>query len=298
MSKDIRKQTSMSNRSYSVVPLRQSTKGKTPPVCSRSSISVLKKPNKPVDRTLICRHEKKYLVSEAKALALMHFVEAYLPLDRYCKLQPSGMTPIVSLYLDSHNLQLCRESMDGHKNRFKLRIRSYTDDLDSPRFFEIKRRINHVIFKTRAQVKHCDVASLLSGLSLPEDCGVDQATLKQFQLYVNSINAAPVIKIRYMRRAYEGDSNNRVRITFDRQLAFNASSAPEVLLNGPNWQCYPLNGVILEIKFTGSYPAWLSQMVKRFDLHQRSFSKYALSVENACLMKFCAPKTVSRIYQL
>lgn len=296
--KDILKQTSVLNRSSSVVPLRQASWEKTHPVRSRSSISVLKKPNKPAEHTLSYRYELKYLVSEANALALMHFVEAHLPLDRYCKLQPGGMSPIVSLYLDSHNLQLCRESLEGHKNRFKLRIRSYTDDLDYPRFFEIKRRISPVILKSRARVEHCDVASLLSGLSLPEeDCNGDQAILSQFRLYVNIINAAPVIKIRYIRRAYEGDSNNRVRVTFDHQLAYNVSSAPEVSFNGPGWQRYPLNGIILEIKFTGSYPTWLNQMVKCFDLHQQSFSKYARSVKNACLLKFCAPKVPARIYQ-
>lgn len=292
MSKYVRKQTSMSNGGSSVVPLRQAIRGKTSPVTS-----AVKKPNKPVDRTLTHRHEIKYLVSEAKAMALMHFVEAYLPLDRYCKLQPGGMTPIVSLYLDSHNFQLCRESLDGHLNRFKLRIRSYTDDLDSPRFFEIKRRLNRVIIKSRAPVRHCEVESLISGIPLPQDRNTDQETLKQFQLYVNSISAAPVIKIRYLRRAYEGDSINRVRVTFDHQLAFNLSSASEVSLNGPNWQSYPLNGVILEIKFNGNYPIWLNQMVRRFGLRQQSFSKYALSIKNACLLKFCAPKTLSGIYQ-
>ena len=292
-------QTFISNRSPSVVLLRPTTTEKISPVCSKSNISVPKKPKELVDCALNCRHELKYFVSEAKALAIRHFVEAYLPLDRYCELQPDGMSPIVSLYLDSHNLQLCRESLEGHKNRFKLRIRSYTDDPDYPRFFEIKRRINPIIFKSRARVKHCDVASLLSGLSLPEeDCNGDQATLKQFQLYVNRINAAPVIKIRYIRRAYEGDSNNRVRITFDRQLAFNVSSAPEVSFNGPGWQCYPSNGVVLEIKFNGSYPAWLNQMVRCFNLRQQSFSKYARSVKNACQLKFCAPKVPARIYPL
>jgi SPX domain protein involved in polyphosphate accumulation len=278
----------------SVVPLRQTTREKTPPAYSRN-IKIPEKTIEPVDRTLTCRREMKYLVSKAKAMAIMHFVEAYLPLDRFCKLQPNGMTPIVSLYLDSHNLQLCRESLEGQKNRFKLRVRSYSDDLDSPYFFEIKRRINRVILKARAQVKHSDVASLISGIPLPQDRSTDHASLKQFQLYVNSINAAPVVRVRYLRRAYEGDSNNRVRITFDHQLAFNVGTASKVSLNGLGWQSFGLNGVVLEIKFNGDYPAWLNHVARRFDLRQRSFSKYAISMQNACLSKFCAPKIITRI---
>ena len=252
---------------------------------------------KPVDLNFGCRYELKYLISESKAQALAQFVQSYLPLDRYCKLQSSDAYPIVSLYLDSHNLQLCRESLEGHKNRFKLRVRSYTDDPDYPRFFEIKRRMNTVIIKDRAQVVHCNVARLLSELSLPTGgYRPDGDTLEQFRLYTNSINAGPVIRVRYMRHAYEDDSQTRVRVTFDRQLAFNVSSVPDVLFTGEGWQRHPIKGVILEIKFIGRYPAWLNQMVKCFDLHQWSLSKYARSVKRSCLLKFCAPKIPVRIY--
>jgi hypothetical protein len=267
---------------------------KTSPAYSRN-VSVLEKPINPVDRALDCRHEIKYLISEAKAMAIRHFVEAYLPLDQYCELLPNGTTPIVSLYLDSHNLRLCRESLEGHKNRFKLRVRSYSDDLDSPHFFEIKRRINQVIIKARAQVEHSDVASLISGISLPQDRITNHDALRQFQLYVNSINAAPVVRVRYLRRAYEGHANNRLRITFDRQLAFHIDSKPRALLYGSDWRPFASNGVVLEIKFSGNYPVWVNHLVRRFYLRQQSFSKYALSMQSACRSKFYAPKIITRI---
>ena len=296
MLEELRKQASRSNRDSSVVPLKPTTTEKTSSVRVKGNIS-MPKPNKPADHTLSCRHEIKYLVSESKAHAVMRFVELYLPLDRYCKSQPSGAYPIVSLYLDSHNLQLCQESLQGHKNRFKLRIRSYTDDTNYPCFFEIKRRMNSIIIKDRARVKHHNIAGLISGLSLPpQDYSTDQQTLKQFRLYMSSINARAVIGIRYMRRAYEGNSQTRVRVTFDRQLAFKADNTADVLLSGQGWQQHPTKGVILEVKFTGYYPAWLNQMVKSFDLHQRSLSKYASSVKKSCLMKFCAPDLPARIY--
>jgi hypothetical protein len=246
------------------------------------------------DRTLWCRYEMKYVVSEAQAAAIMQFVEPYLKLDHYSKLQPTGFYPIVSLYLDSDDMQLCRESLRGHLKRFKLRIRSYSDDLDYPRFFEVKRRANTVIIKSRARVKTADVAALLSGQYVPPVHGhkTEVESLKQFQLYMKAIHARPKVLIRYVRRAYEGDSENRVRVTFDRQLGYNVSRVPVVTLGGGGWQRHylTLNAVILEIKFTGRYPAWLSRMAECFDLNQRSASKYATSIKRACLAKFCAPE--------
>ena len=252
-----------------------------------------KRPGRSVDRTLRCRHEMKYLITEAKAEAIKHFIRPYLQPDRYCKLQRGGTYPIVSLYLDSNDLRLCRESLTGQKNRFKLRIRSYTDEPDYPRFFEIKRRVTNIIIKSRARVMHRDVPGLLAGLPLPpQDYTTDEEALNQFQFYMKIINAGPVVLIRYMRQAFEGDSETRVRVTFDRELCYSVTRIPEVKLEGSGWQRNSLTvgRVILEIKFTDRYPGWLSRMVGYFGLRQQSISKYATSIKQSCALRFCAPR--------
>ncbi len=245
------------------------------------------------DRTLACRYELKYLITESKAAAIAHFIKPFLEPDRYCKLQPRGDYPIVSLYLDSQDLKLCHESLGGLKNRFKLRIRSYTDEPDYPRFFEIKRRINTVIVKARARVMDPDVPVLLACLPLPpQNYTADIKTINQFQLYIDSIRARPAVLVRYMRQAYEDTTDNKVRVTFDRELAYKITHESQVRLGGRGWQRNPFTegGVVLEIKFTGRYPAWLSHMVKCFNLQQRSISKYASSITNSCTLGFCAPQ--------
>ncbi|HUW18929.1 MAG TPA: polyphosphate polymerase domain-containing protein [Sedimentisphaerales bacterium] len=230
-----------------------------------------------------CRYELKYLITESQAAAIEHFVGPYLHLDHYCKTQPLGSYPILSLYLDSPQLHLCRQTLEGRTNRFKLRIRSYTDDPDYPRFFEIKRRLNAVIIKSRARVIHPDVPRVVSGLSLPSAAyHQDDLVLRQFQFYMKSINARPVVRIRYLRRAYEADTENRVRVTFDRELAYAAGTTTDLSLNGSRWRRNHLDRVILEIKFTGRYPAWLNDMARCFGLRQQSFSKYVSSVQQTC----------------
>ena len=281
--------------------LKKSPEQKTGSSHRKDRASIAKRPGELMDHTLKCRYEMKYVINESKAAAIAQFIKPYLPLDRYSKLQPHGCYPIVSLYLDSNDLQLCKESLRGFLKRFKLRIRSYNDDPNYPRFFEIKRRANTVIIKSRARVRTQDVATLLSGQYLPplQDYKTDVDTIKQFQLYMKSIDAKPKVLIRYLRRAYEGNMDNRVRVTFDRQLAYKVSSDPEVLLNGQGgWQHHPitLNSVILEVKFTGRYPAWLGRMAKYFDLHQRSMSKYANSLVRACESRFYAPTVPIQMY--
>ena len=242
-----------------------------------------------VDRTLGCRYELKYRISESKAEAISQFIKPHLHLDRYSRLRPNGAYPVVSLYLDSDDLLLCRESLTGQKNRFKLRIRGYTDEPGYPCFFEIKRRINTIIMKSRSRVMRQDVAALLSGQTVPVQNCTNQEVLKQFQLYMNYISARPVACVRYVRRAYEGDLDNRVRVTFDRELSYKTTSEPDVSLGGGGWQRLPLNFVVLEIKFTARYPAWLSRMTKCLNLQRSSMAKYASSIKQSCSLGFCAP---------
>ena len=271
----------------------QQTSVKRPGRPERGKSRTAQKAQKSADRMLACRFELKYLISEAKAAAIDRYIHPFLEYDRYSKLQRGGMYPIVSLYVDSPDMQLCKETLTGQKNRFKLRIRSYTDEPEYPRFFEIKRRMNTIIIKSRARVMDSDVGILLAGLPLPpQNYTADIDTINQFQLYASSVRAKPTVLVRYMRQAYEGDGQNRVRVTFDRDLAYNITNAAQVRLGGGGWQRNPftMGGVILEIKFTDRYPAWLSRLVRHFDLRARSISKYASSLQDSCALKFCAPE--------
>ncbi|MBN1846626.1 MAG: polyphosphate polymerase domain-containing protein [Sedimentisphaerales bacterium] len=243
------------------------------------------------ERSLWSRHEMKYLISESTAAAVTQYIKAYTHLDRHSEFKPNNAYMISSVYMDSPELRLCRESLDGQKNRFKLRIRTYTDDPDYPRYFEIKRRVTTIIVKSRARVMYHSVKPLLAGelISLP-DHDIESENLRQFLLYMHSINAKPVVGIRYMRQAFEGVIDDRVRITFDRELSYNTNDNPLLKTTDPGWYLVPLsNKVILEIKFTGTYPAWLDRMVKYFGLKSQSVSKYANSIRQSCLLRFCAP---------
>ena len=271
----------------SSVPLR----GRSSPKSGRHSRKMHSKRLDPVDRTLACRYELKYQISESRAAAIERFISPYLHLDHYCKLRPDKSYPVLTLYLDSDHLHLCRQTMEGQKNRFKLRIRSYTDETSYPRFFEIKRRMNSIIIKSRARVMHTDFEKVLSGICLPKPVyRSDEGTLRQFQFYLRSIVARPVLRVRYIRQAYEGDTENRVRVTFDRELCYNTDLNGGLCFEGDGWQRHRSGNVILEIKFTSRYPAWLSQMAKCFNLRQQSVSKYVSSVKQSCLLRYCAPK--------
>ncbi|MGH2272727.1 VTC domain-containing protein [Anaerohalosphaeraceae bacterium U12dextr] len=245
-------------------------------VAAPDKISV---PALPLNTLLAKRYELKYRVPEHVAVAIRSYIKSFLQPDPYTARQPSGQYPISSLYLDSQHLQLFQETIVDKCNRFKLRIRGYDDDPNSPVFFEIKRKLNRIVYKSRAKVHKSQVKSILSGSYIPDNLPEkDRAALQQFMHYCRCLSAKPVVLVRYQREAYENRSDSKVRITFDRELYYHPAEDAMVKLNGPGWVKIPIDFVVLEIKFTARFPGWIKQMVQMFNLNRQSMSKYCSSV--------------------
>src|SRR6266850_3526343 len=115
------------------------------------------------DRMQHSRFELKYLVTETTAERVRDFVRCYLAMDEFGVGKANYSYPVHSLYLDSDNLEIYWRTVNGDKNRFKLRLRYYSDHAGSPVFFEIKRRMKDVILKQRGGVKQTAVPVLLNG---------------------------------------------------------------------------------------------------------------------------------------
>lgn len=243
------------------------------------------------DKTIHRRYELKYRISESTAHAIAHYIRPFIEPDVYSLDEPDGQYSIASLYFDSDSLSLARDTLEGRKNRFKLRIRAYNDDPAVPRFFEIKRRSNTVIFKTRAAVKQNCITDIVNRQLIPSyTTDKQKEVLRQFQLYAYSLNVRPMIIIKYKRQAFEGRFGNRVRITFDRNLCHMPADDLNFKINSSRYQPLMTNFVILEIKFTDRYPAWLGDIIRRFNLPLMAMSKYVESLTQACMLGFCAPE--------
>lgn len=276
-----------------VVPIRLPDKSSSSQKTAPKHLETLRKirpPQPQRDSVLSCRYELKYRIRETKARAIAQYIQSYISPDKYSKLCPDYQYLISSLYFDSNDLHLCKETIGEKTNRFKLRIRCYDDKPDTPCFFEIKRRLNNVILKDRARLSKDLITKIVRDYYVPEKLYTkDRDILLQFQLYLRALQARPVVLVRYRRQAFEDDSCNRVRITFDRGLSFKSADAPVLITNGAGWDTVPMDFVILEIKFTNRYPVWLNDMVKIFDLKQTAMSKYVSSVKQSCTMGYCGP---------
>lgn len=226
------------------------------------------------------RFELKYVVPEATALKVRDFVRSYLDIDEYGKGQANFSYPVHSLYLDSDLLTIYWGTINGNKNRFKLRLRFYEDAPRAPVFFEIKRRMNDAILKQRGGVKREAVDWILSG-HLPKLEHVasknpkDLVALQRFSSLMKEYHAIPKAHIAYMREAWVSPHDNSLRVTIDRHV--RCCPEPTALLRTKMHKEAVVFGkqAVVELKFTGRFPNWLRELVRVCGLTQGSAAKYA-----------------------
>src|SRR6266478_882465 len=87
------------------------------------------------DRMQQQRFELKYLIPEETALLVRDFVRSYLQMDEYSVGRPNYSYPVHSLYLDSQQLKLYWDTINGNKNPFKPRLPYYSTSPHTPVFF-------------------------------------------------------------------------------------------------------------------------------------------------------------------
>ena len=232
------------------------------------------------DRLQLQRFELKYIIGENLALQVRDFVRGYLDIDEYGATRPNLSYPVHSLYLDSEDLALYWHTINGNKNRYKLRLRFYENRPSAPVYFEIKRRMNDAILKQRGGVRREAVDSILGG-HLPEPAHLlsadprQLAALQRFSELLNRHHAKPKAHVAYMREAWISSHNNNVRVTMDRQVLCDPEAGSQLSTTLVNPVSVFGASVVLELKFTGRFPDWFRELVRVFGLVQCSAAKYA-----------------------
>lgn len=236
------------------------------------------------------RLELKYLVPERIAQAFLEAAAPHIQPDEHSTTLPHDGYPVCSLYLDSADWLLFRHTVQGRDQRFKLRVRLYDSRPDSPVFCEIKHRRGQVVIKQRVLVPREWVHEALQGRvcefseSPGSGCADDaesSTVWREFWRLRDQIGASPRLYVIYKREAYVGRQDNHARVTLDRQLLGSRYTFGEPLHVPTIGNSPAIPGVVLELKFDERFPAWMHQLVQRFQLERTSMPKYVECVR-AC----------------
>lgn len=231
------------------------------------------------DRLQARRFELKYRIDEDTARAVRDFARAHLDPDPFGASPDVPSYPVHSLYLDSSGLDLFHATLNGDRNRFKLRARFYDDAPASPVYLEIKRRVDRCILKQRARVRRAAATALLGGdlpafahLAAPD--ARHYTALQDFCALLRGLDAGPSAHVAYEREAWLSREHNSVRVTLDRRVRCEVQHAPVLGTAFQRPAAVFAGQVILELKFTNRFPEWFRELVQHLNLRPDSAAKY------------------------
>ncbi len=244
------------------------------------------------------RFEFKYRVTESTADLVRDYVGSFLEVDHYASGSANNSYPVNSCYLDSHDLQTFWHTVNGARDRYKLRVRTYDDRPESPVFFEIKRRVHGRIIKHRGAVRRTSVDALPGGqMPQSEDLAAPGhehfLAVERFVRLRREIDASPTAYVRYQREAWVGPGQSADRVTMDREVLVWPTSAVRLSADAMTEPARPFGGiVVLEMKFTGQQPEWLRDLEQLAGLQRVSAAKYCDGILKHGVDEFTAVNNV------
>jgi len=232
----------------------------------------------------VYRYERKFVVAETTAVAIRRFVASYLVLDEHMAGEGPDGYRVCSLYLDTPHLGLYRQSRQGLKNRYKLRIRFYDEAAESPAYLEIKKRTTETIHKLRAVIPKPAAERLLRGgeimtADLLSNGDTSLRALTEFSDCRERLHAEGSAFVDYRREAYVSGSAEACRVVFDRHIVGHPYYSGCGLAPPEEASPVAAKGVVLELKYNGRAPRWMHDLVTSFNLQRRSFPKYVYCVD-------------------
>lgn len=214
------------------------------------------------------RIEKKYRITKAEKDALIARISEHLIPD------PHKNSTVCSLYLDTPNFLLIRNSIEAKTYKEKLRLRSYGTPTENSRvFLEIKKKFMGVVYKRRIATTLKKAQDYLENGAKPESSQIMNEIDYAMSFYDKP---KPKMLVAYEREAYYIKNMPNLRLTFDSNVRYRSDRLD--LAKGDDGKRIISNDeYILEVKTDGSMPIWLSHTLDELSILPSSFSKYGTS---------------------
>lgn len=229
------------------------------------------------------RYEKKFVLTHEKRRRLLAAMQPYLRTDANTGLD--SFYPVVSLYYDNRERDFYWERFRNLDSRRKLRVRIYgsrSGGIPPTSVIEVKHKYEGRGVKRRALVPLEAALELGRGrmpaLELPF---ADLKVAREITTMVNHRRLEPVCVMRYERQAFAGtDEETDLRVTFDAGIRYRLDRlSPEVDDEDFDGRVIDDQTSVMEVKFTGAIPYWMSLLLGRFNCLPVSFSKYSTALE-------------------
>jgi len=245
------------------------------------------------DLSEIKRYELKYTITEELATQIREYIKNICTLDLHVPPGEQGYI-VNNLYFDTPDLKFYYDTKFRKLTRYKPRARFYGSQAIDLIWPEIKYRNASVIWKRRYCIPIENWPDIFNPGFENHQEPLVKNQLDTFDDLVYWYGAQPMLHVRYFREPYVTELEEYGRVTFDRQLCCRPTNGSIELDYAEQDMVYyddPVNSrnddspVILEIKVETLIPIWAIELIHKFNLKQRGFSKYCYGIDR--ILGYC-----------
>jgi hypothetical protein len=179
---------------------------------------------------------------------------------------------VYSVYYDTADYRIIRNSFTKNAYREKLRLRSYgAPGAEDTVYVELKKKYQGITYKRRFPVSF---ETLNSDAALPLPPPEKSPLCDEFTWFYKRYDLSPAFFIVYDRLALRSVDDPRIRITFDTNIRFRRGGFTEGLAACSRWANI-LSGprYLMELKTVNAVPLDLSRGLSRAGVFPAAFSK-------------------------
>jgi hypothetical protein len=240
------------------------------------------------DLSEIKRYELKYTITEELAAEIREHIKNICTLDIHVPPGEQGYI-VNNLYFDTPDLKFYHDTKFRKQTRYKPRARFYGAKATDFIWPEIKYRNASVIWKRRYHLLIECWPDLFDHEKTEQKQTILKEQLDTFDDIIYWYGAQPTLHVRYFREPYVTELKEYGRVTFDRQLCCRPTHGSIELAYHEQDMLYyddPVTSkkddspVILEIKIETLIPIWVIELIRKFNLKQRGFSKYCYGIDS------------------
>ena len=241
------------------------------------------------------RYELKYTIDESMAFEIKDYIKGICTIDKFVPEGEKGYV-VNNLYFDTTDLRFYNDTKFRKPTRFKPRARYYGNKATNFIWPEIKYRNASVIWKRRYKIpieRWPELFLIEDKESAPSVINDQLDTIDEIIYWYN---AEPILHVRYFREPYVSDLETYGRVTFDRNLCCRPTNGSIGLDYDERDLLYyddPISShnydspVLLEIKVEKQVPVWATELIRKFSLMQRPYSKYCYGLDSILNYNHC-----------
>lgn len=225
------------------------------------------------------RYEHKYMLDEETFKRVTALMDTHMIPDSHNA--NHKLYTIANIYYDTDDDYLIRKSLAKPAYKEKLRLRSYgIPNSNSKVFLEIKKKYKGLVNKRRTTLKLGEAYEFINSGVKPRPADyMNCQVLNELEYFMKVYTLVPKVYIAYDRLAYFEKDNPDLRISFDTNIRTRRC---DLMLEHGTYGSRLLDrgAYLMEIKTSRAMPIWLADMLCRYDIKRRSFSKYGTEYKN------------------